>query len=401
VKILCVTHRFPFPPNRGGKIRPFHIIRHLSRNHEVVVASLGRSKAEVAEAGGIKDYCSRFLVEHVTPVSAAARMLGRLPTPAPSSMGYFYSPALARRIRQETREARFDLILVHCSSVAQYVENVSGVRKMLDFGDMDSQKWLEYSRARRFPLSIGYAIEGWKMRRAEARLARKFDLCTCTTRAELRILQALGTGTELDWFPNGVNTEYFAPGSEPKDPELLSFVGRMDYYPNQDAVFRFCGETLPVIRKARPQVKLTIIGANPSRRVRRLESIPGVTVTGSVPDVRPHVRRSSVAVVPLKIARGTQNKVLETLAMGIPTVVSEAAAGGVDAIPGEHFLTASTSQEFAAAVLKLLEDPLLQLKLSEAGRRRMMSHHSWDASMSKLDSIVERCLRLSPSRRYA
>ncbi|MEO8038529.1 MAG: glycosyltransferase, partial [Betaproteobacteria bacterium] len=239
MKILYVCHRFPYPPKRGGKIRPFNMIRHLSERHAVTVASLARSDAEAGDAQGIAPYCDRFEIAQVSNPVQALRMVVRLPALTPSSMGFFYSPALARRIRDLLAADRFDLIFVHCSSVAQYVEDVRGIPKILDFGDMDSQKWFEYAQAKPFPLSLGYRLEGWKMERAEKLLARKFDLCTATTRAEWETLESYGTGVPTDWFPNGVDHEYFKPTGEPYDPDTISFIGRMDYYPNQECMFDF------------------------------------------------------------------------------------------------------------------------------------------------------------------
>jgi len=183
VKILYVCHRFPFPPKRGGKIRPFNMIRHLSARHEVHVASIARSMEEAREGEGLAAHCASYDIGRVNNPVQTMRMLVRLPTPNPSSIGYFYSPQLAQRIDALLASTRFDLIFVHCSSVAPYVENVRGTPKILDFGDMDSQKWLEYARFKPFPLSLGYRLEGAKMERAEKRLARHFDLCTATTRA--------------------------------------------------------------------------------------------------------------------------------------------------------------------------------------------------------------------------
>jgi len=184
MKILYVCHRFPFPPKRGGKIRPFNMIRHFSRQHEVTVASLVRSEEEGCEGQGIAPYCARFEMVQVSKPVQMARMVARLPTTEASSLGYFYSADLARRIRELLRTTNFDLIFVHCSSVAQYVADVQGIPKILDFGDMDSQKWLEYARYKSFPLNLGYWLEGTKMLREEKRLAARFDLCTATTRAE-------------------------------------------------------------------------------------------------------------------------------------------------------------------------------------------------------------------------
>jgi sugar transferase (PEP-CTERM/EpsH1 system associated) len=388
VRVLLVCHRFPYPPTRGGKIRPFHVIKHLQREHEVTVASLWRSREEEESGRGLSDYCTKIVAERVRAPMAFARMAARVFTGEPSSMGYFHSPRLARRIRAELEETRYDMVFVHCSSVVQYVEHVRGIPRVLDFGDMDSEKWLSYAEVLRFPRSFQYWLEGAKLRKAEERMARAFDLCTCTTAAEVETLDSFGSGVRSAWFPNGVDSDYFCPVERPYDPDTVSFIGRMDYYPNVRCMVDFCRATLPLIRAARPATKVVIVGADPSAEVRGLERIPGVTVTGSVPDVRDHVRGSALTVAPLDIARGTQNKILESLAMGVPCVCSDLAAKGVDAVPGEHLLAASTREDFAAAVVRLLSDPAERSRFSEAGRARMLSNHSWEASMERMDGIL-------------
>ncbi|MEO8741442.1 MAG: TIGR03087 family PEP-CTERM/XrtA system glycosyltransferase, partial [Casimicrobiaceae bacterium] len=385
MKILYVCHRFPFPPKRGGKIRPFNMIRHLSHEHDVTVASLARSDQEAREGEGLAAYCSQYVMGRVRDSVQTLRMIARLPTAIPSSMGYFYSSQLAGRINDLLARNRYDLIFVHCSSVAQYVAHVRGVPKILDFGDMDSQKWLEYARYKPFPLSLGYRLEAAKLERAEKRLALRFDLCTTTTRAEWETLEGYRTGVASDWFPNGVDSEYFAPSDETYDVDTMAFVGRMDYYPNQECMFDFCSKVLPDLRAIRPSLRLDIVGADPSPEVRRLGELPGVTVTGSVPDVRPFLRRAALMVAPLNIARGTQNKILEAMAIGVPVVTSRVAAGGVDASSPEHFLAATTAEEHTLAILRILQNPAERRRLSHAGRARMLSHHSWDKSMQRLD----------------
>jgi polysaccharide biosynthesis protein PslH len=392
VKILYVCHRFPFPPKRGGKIRPFNMIRHLSRTHEVTVASIVRSEQEAEEGAGLGQYCAHYVMGRVSEPVQALRMLARLPTPTPSSMGFFYSTQLAQQVRDLLGQQRFDLIFVHCSSVAQYVDEVRDIPKILDFGDMDSQKWLEYARYKPFPLSLGYRFEAAKLERAERRLATRFDLCTATTRAEWETLEGYRTGVASDWFPNGVDSEYFAPSDGPYDPDTVAFVGRMDYYPNQECMFDFCAKVLPRLQATRPGLKLVIVGADPSPAVRRLGNLAGVTVTGSVPDVRPLLRRAALMVAPLNIARGTQNKILEAMAAGVPVVASRVAAGGVDASSPEHFLVAATPDEYVAAILRIVDDPQERSRLSLAGRERMLSHHDWAKSMQRLDGIIARCL---------
>jgi sugar transferase (PEP-CTERM/EpsH1 system associated) len=402
LKILYICHRFPFPPKRGGKIRPFNMIRHLSATgHEVTVASLARTRGEAEEGRGIAPHCARFEMAMISNPVQAARMVLRLPTLVPSSMGYFYSPDLARKVRGLLERERFDLIFVHCSSVAQYVARARGTPKILDFGDMDSQKWMEYARYKPFPLSAGYWLEGRKLEREERRLAGLFDLCTATTRAEWETLEGLRAGVATDWFPNGVDNGYFFPTGEPYDADTICFVGRMDYYPNQECMYDFCAMVLPRIQARRPQTKLLIVGADPSAQVRKLAQRPGITVTGSVPDVRPYLQRSALMVAPLNIARGTQNKILEAMAAGVPVVTSRAAAGGVDAVAHEHFLVANAPEEYAAAVLRILEDRSERVRLAAAGRARMLSHHAWERSMQRLDRIIDRCVTASRGRSTA
>jgi len=396
MNVLFVCHRFPFPPKRGGKIRPFNIIRHLhSAGHAVTVASLARSDEEAEEGRGLEAYCEEYLLGRVREPAQTLRMVGRLATTSPSSMGYFYSAELAARIRQKLSERKFDLIFVHCSSVAPYVASVDGPVKMLDFGDMDSEKWLTYARFRKFPLSAGYWLEGRKLQRAEKRLARQFDMCTCTTRAEYETLESFATGVPADWFPNGVDAEFFTPDDTPYDPNLICFVGRMDYYPNQKAVRDFCRDVLPTIQAARPGVRLVVVGADPTAQIRQLSELPGVDVTGSVPDVRPWVRKAALTVAPLSIARGTQNKILESMAMGVPVVTTPLAAEGVDVVPGEHLLASQTDEEFAELTLRLLNDQDYRKKLADAGRRRVLERHDWANSMRRLDEILHKTVLAS------
>ena len=253
MKILYVCHRFPFPPKRGGKIRPFNMIKHLSKQHDVHVCSLARSPAEAEEGIGLREYCAHTECAVVNEPWQTLRMIARLPTRTPSSMGYFRSRDLHRRIRVLHARHHYDMILVHCAFMAQYVANIRDAAKLLDFGDMDSQKWLEYSHYKPFPISVGYWLEGKKLELEECRLARTFDLCTTTTRAELATLNDLAPGVASSWFPNGVDYTFFRPDGDDYDADVISFVGRMDYYPNQECMLRFCKEVLPRISSTAPE----------------------------------------------------------------------------------------------------------------------------------------------------
>jgi glycosyltransferase involved in cell wall biosynthesis len=190
------------------------------------------------------------------------------------------------------------------------------------------------------------------------------------------------------WFPNGVDYTFFQPNGDDYDADVISFVGRMDYYPNQECMLRFCKEVLPRIQEQRPSARLIIVGADPSPSILNLGRIPGVTVTGSVADVRDFVRRSAVMAAPLAIARGTQNKILEAMAMGVPVVTSTIAASGVDAVKNEHLLVADDAEECAQTILRVMQDPDYRREFARAGLARVKSHHDWVSAMSRFDGML-------------
>lgn len=391
MRVLYLCHRFPYPPTRGGKIRPFNMIRHFSQQHEVHVMSLAHSQQDVDEAPGIASYCESHTIAFPGMTARWARMLARVPTVRPSALGYFLSPELKRSIDAKLQSAHFDLIFVHCAFVAAYVADIEGPAKILDFGDMDSQKWLAYADAYRFPRSIAYQIEGRKMERFEARLATHFDCCTATTRLEHETLESMGTARRTAWFPNGVDSMRFAPAASGNeyDPDLVVFVGRMDYFPNQLAVKFFASEVMPLIREKRHNATFRIVGAEPPESIRQLARLDGVEVTGTVPDVRDLVRNAALTVAPLSIARGTQNKVLESMSLGVPVIASVAASRGVDAVVDEHLLVAESARDYADKCVLLMNDRAMRARLSEQGRLRVLQKHDWAASMQLLDGIVQ------------
>ena len=388
LRILVVCHRFPWPPHEGGKIRPFHIIKHLHQSHDVTVASVVRSDAEQANVKGMSPFCDEILVQPIHRLFALVQMLARVPTTEPSSFGYFQTRRLKKQIEMSAADRTFDLIFVHCSSMAHYVDQIADTPRILDFGDMDSEKWLEYSRYRTFPFSLGFSVEGRKLKQKETELAGAFDICTVTTAAELETLSACAASSQCEWFSNGVDIEYFAPRSEDVDPNLISFVGRMDYYPNVQGAEFFATKVLPKIRLQCPDARFVIVGAKPNRRVRDLARMDGIEVTGTVPDVRPYLARSSVNVAPLLIARGIQNKILEAMSMEVPVVASATAAKGVDAVAGEHLLTARTADEYCQHVVSLINDRNERDRLGRMGRARVCSHHTWKYCLGKLDRLI-------------
>lgn len=390
MRILFVCHRLPFPPNRGGKIRPFQMIRHLAERHSVTVATLAHSQEEVEQGSKLREHCDQLLFEVVpNPVRWGRALLG-LASAKPSSGEYFWSPSLQSKIAAAARSASFDRVWVHCAFMARYVIDVPCGFKVLDYGDIDSSKWADYSQHRSFPLSLGYGLEAKKLRRWETQMGRRFTRCTVTTSNELVEFESLGIAKPCTVIPNGVDIEYFNPRHRAAvSKPVLVFVGRMDYFPNVDGILQFVAQSWPHIRAAVPDVELRIVGSNPAASILRLGEVPGIQVTGHVPDVRPYVADAALGIAPLRIARGTQNKVLEMMAMGVPVVSSAEASRGIRARAGEHLMVAENGDALVRDVVELLRDRERGERLGAAARTQVVKAHSWPASMAIVDEVLQ------------
>jgi sugar transferase (PEP-CTERM/EpsH1 system associated) len=371
------------------------MIQHLSKAHSVVVASLAETEKELHDGLGLKQYCDELIAEVLPRSVRWTQAWQALFTGKPSSVAYFWSSKLKRRVQNALFRDKFDAIFVHCAFVAPYVCDIPAGLRVLDFGDIDSAKWFAYSRWKPFPISLGYELEARKLRKFEKLMATRFHHCTVTAQGELDEFRDFNAPVSCTLIINGFDSAAFKNivRKESGDSPVIVFVGRMDYFPNIDGILYFANEILPIIRRTVPQAKLRVVGSNPSRKVRELANIPGVSVTGHVPDVRPYLADATVSVAPLRIVRGTQNKILESMAAGIPTVATAEAAKGVQCVPGEHLLVADGPDAFANEIIKIIENRTLGKKLAEAGRRQIAEAHTWDRSMELLDAILKHKLR--------
>ena len=390
MKILFLCHRMPYPPKRGGKIRPFNMIRHLGRSHEVTVATLARTAQEHADGEELRRYCDELHVGRLSGFGAWARFGLFGFTGRPATFGYFYSPTLYRTVRRLLATRGFDAIFVHCSSMGPYVAGHRGCRKVMDFGDADSEKWLEYSRTSPAPLSWAFRLEGNRVRAAERRLGTQFDAGLVNAPRERDVLTGY-VRTPISVIPNGVDLEYFQPGrssSQRYVPNRIVFTGNMSYRPNVDAVAHFAANILPKIRLEISDVQLFVVGMEPTAAVRRLADGDRVVVTGRVEDVRPYFDSAAVAVAPLRVARGLQNKVLEAMAMRVPVVASPAAFAGISAMAGRDLLVAANPKDFSRAVVTLLRDPAARERFAAAGRTCVEMNHNWSQLLERLEGLV-------------
>jgi polysaccharide biosynthesis protein PslH len=387
--ILYLTHRVPYPPDKGDRIRAFHLLRSLSRRAAVHLACLADEPPDPGAIAALRPHCERVAVIGLGRWGRGARALGALARGRTATEGAFHSPDLEATLRRWARQTRFHAALASASSLVPYprLEELRDVPAVIDLVDVDSQKWLDYAAADRGPRAWLYRTEGRRLRRLERGLPDWARAVTLVSEAEAELYRRFRPAGAVHAITNGVDLETFRP--DPSAPEQgCVFVGALDYRPNVDGAVWFCRDIWPAIRRRHPRATISLVGRRPAAAVRRLGREPGVELIGPVPDVRPHLAGAAVAVVPLRIARGVQNKVLEALAMGKAVVASPQALAGLRAEPGVHALAASTPHEWAEAVSRLLEDEALRRGLGSAGRRYVEEHHRWETCLGPFAPLL-------------
>jgi len=388
MRILFLSQRVPYPPNRGDKIPSYHYVRHLARQHAVTVACLADGPGDLANVDGLRSVVRSVIAVPRSRLGSRLRALRALAGGRPLTVAYFDEPELHAHVRTRLDAGDYDAAVVFSSGMAQYVEAYPDLPRVLQFADLDSLKWRQYADAARPPRRWVYRTEAERLLRYERRLAHTFAQSLVCAARELGDFRRLIPGVPVRCVPNGVDLDYFRPGREARAPNSLVFTGVMNYWPNVDGVTWFCHEVLPLVRERVPDVAFTICGSSPTRPVRALGRLPGVRVTGAVPDVRPYLAGAGVGVIPVRIARGVQNKLLEAMAMGLPTVATPAAWAGVEAQVGRDLLVADRPADYADAVVRLLRDRRLRDTMGRSARAAVEANYRWDRSLARLDEAI-------------
>ena len=394
-ELLYLVHRIPYPPNKGDKIRSFHLLKHLSKRYRVHVGAFVDDKADWAYADAVKELAGgEVCLLPLHPKLATLKSALGLLTGEPLTLPYYRNARMKAWVDGMLADGGIRRGLVYSSSMAQYLMPHAGLNRVIDFVDIDSDKWRQYARKKPWPLNWVYERESAKLLDYERKVTHAFDAAAFVSEAEAALFRTMlpGLARKVFGFSNGVDTEYFSPDlahSTPFEAGTLPivFTGAMDYWANVDAVTWFASEVFRAVRDRVPEARFYIVGTRPAPDVQRLATIPGVVVTGSVPDVRPYLAHASLVVAPLRIARGIQNKVLEAMAMARPTLVSPEALEGIVAEPGREVLLARNGEEFRKQCLSCLETP--QTAIGEAARRRVASDYSWDHHLAGLDRVLD------------
>ncbi|WP_419825881.1 TIGR03087 family PEP-CTERM/XrtA system glycosyltransferase [Sphingomonas sp.] len=384
--ILFLAHRVPYPPDRGDKIRSFHILKHLAQRHRVHLGTFADDETDKAHAAALAPFVHRCHVE-VHARGRAASLARGLLTRAPASVAALASRTMGDFVDEVLTTERIDRVYVFSGQMAQYAPDDRPF--VMDFVDIDSEKFADYARASRAPVSWLWAGEARRLAAYEREVAGRAVVSLFVTEAEASLFrQRTGLPDEcVQVLENGIDAERFRPesGEAGREP-LIVFTGQMDYPPNVEAAAGFATHALPLVRSQVPDARFAIVGRNPDPALRDIGD--GVEVIGEVPDTRPWLQRAAVVVAPLRIARGIQNKVLEAMAMARPVVASPAAFEGVDAVPGEHMLVADGWAAEAEAVTALLADRARGDAIGVAARARILARYAWDARLAPLDRML-------------
>ena len=387
MNILYLTHRIPYPPNKGDKLRAFHQLAYLARKHRIWCACFVDDPADLAHVDAVSRECEALVALPLRPTWSTLRGLGGALRGGTITEAYYHSPAMAAALQHWCSSVSFDAVVAFSSSMAQYALQVPAGQRVLDLCDLDSQKWLDYARNAPATSAWLYRREGQRLARKEAQWIEAFDATLLITAEEAAGLTPAPTPGKLHIVGNGVPLPKLAE-TQPDSTPVVGFMGMMDYKPNVDAVCWFAHKCWPAIRAACPQAVFRIVGRRPTRAVRRLSRLEGVEVTGAVPEAAAEVARFSVSVVPLRIARGLQNKVLEAMAAAKPVVLTPQAATGIAARNGHEFIVADTVESLAASVVRLLQDPAACLRFGTAARAFVARCHRWDDELAKFEAVV-------------
>jgi sugar transferase (PEP-CTERM/EpsH1 system associated) len=394
--LLFLVHRIPYPPNKGDKIRSYHLLRFLAERYRVHLGTFVDDEDDWRYLPDVQKLCVDVCAVRLNPTRQRLVSLKGLLGGEPLSVPYYANSVLQAWVRRKIYEEGISRMVFFSSPMAQYApSNGVEVRKVVDFVDVDSEKWRQYAERHHWPMSWLYRREGERLLDFECGVASSADASVFVTRDEAELFRSRSRleDTAIHSVMNGVDTDYFSPDRSHEDPyapggPVVVFTGMMDYWANVDAVTWFSTEGFPSIRKAIEGARFFIVGARPSRLVERLASRAGIEVTGAVRDVRPYLAHAEVAVAPLRVARGIQNKVLEAMAMARPVVVTSDALEGLD-LPGTLRRGGDTAEDFASAVIALLGSSPERRDIGALGRTWVQENHDWARTLRPVLDLIE------------
>lgn len=394
--LLYLVHRLPYPPNKGDKVRSFHLLKHLQKNHRVFLGTFIDDVDDEIHMPTLKAMCPDVYVGRIHPQFAKIKSLGKLVTGEALTLGYYRHAGLQQWVAKTEHMVTLDATVVFSSAMAMFAPK--HLPMLVDFVDVDSAKWAQYADNRTWPMSWLYRREAQRLLTFERRVAAASCKSFFVTSNEVKLFESLAPECvdQVEALQNGVDAEYFQPDPACANPFAagevpIVFTGAMDYWPNIDAVAWFVGDVMPHLLTERPEIRFYIVGRSPSAAVRALSG-PNVAVTGTVHDVRPYLQHAAAVVAPLRVARGIQNKILEAMAMGQAVVTVPDCADAIGADEHHGLFRAADSEAFVSVVQRFLSQPQTVKHLGQSARAWVTTKFSWDAHLSGLDVYLKSAL---------
>ena len=396
-EILFLCHRIPYPPNKGDKIRSWHVLRHLAAAHTVHLGCFVDAEEDWAHREFLRKMCGECRFEPLAPSAFRLHNIFGLALGKSITESHYERKALRQWVEALVASRNIVGVYIFSSAMAQYLSSVidSRVCRVIDFVDLDSQKWQQYAARRTPPIRWLYDLEARRLSKYERAMAQLSSASVFVTESEAEAFRcsAPESNEKVIIIRNGVDTDYFSPDRAYPNPfsadcPAITFTGVMSYWANQDAAIWFASEVLPVIRAQLRNTEFWIVGAGPNQAVQKLARLPGVKVTGAVPDVRPFLAHASGVVAPMRVGRGVQNKVLEAMAMAKSVVASTIARAGLDAkVSRRELLVATTPAEFASAFTEVLSNPSRADAMGRRARALVVAEYSWRESLRQLNPL--------------
>jgi sugar transferase (PEP-CTERM/EpsH1 system associated) len=400
--VLILAHRIPYPPDKGDKIRTYHMVQYLALYYRVTLVCLIDDPEDCQYIPELQQMVHQLHYEVRTAKTMRLYAGASLLSGRSFSQQCFYSKTLQHVVDTYLDTQNPAAILCFCSSMADYIfrsrhwpESFKRLSLLDDLIDVDSEKWLQYAEKKKALMRWLYRREARLLRTLEQRIVHEFDRVFLVSEEEKKLLESDSSRGNVEAISNGVDLDYFSPAviesqQDTSVPGKLVFSGAMDYWPNVEGAVWFAEKIFPLIRKQVPQATFCIAGRNPAPAIQALGKMDGVEVTGTVPDMRAYLASANVCVVPLLIARGIQNKVLEAMAMQKPVVATFGAATGTNAQECEEIIVANDALVMASEIITLLGNSERCDSIGKKARQYVEREHSWESHLKRLNEIIER-----------
>ena len=395
--LLYLVHRLPYPPNKGDKVRSYHLLKHLAQRHRVFLGTFVDDPDDEQHVGTVRSLCTGLHVARLAPRFAKLRSLRGLLTGQALSLGYYRDAGMKAWVADTIASQKIDATVVFSSAMAQYAlptGAAGGSTLLVDFVDVDSAKWAQYAGQHHWPMSWVYEREGRCLLAYERALAQRARRSFFVTDSEAALFLRLAPECRqvVQTMGNGVDARFFSPDPARLTPfegdqQAVVFTGAMDYWPNIDAVTWFAANVVPLLRQSWPRLCFYIVGRSPPPAVCALAS-DAVVVTGTVADVRPYLQHAAVVVAPMRVARGIQNKILEAMAMARPVVAAQDCVDAIEAESPAELVAATSAHQYAQVISTFLQQPSHAADVGAAGRQCVLRRYSWDAHLAGIDQYL-------------